>query len=95
MVLVLVLQFTLSRFYLQKFDPFSQATTLVPEVSLGLTQSFLTGSCVNSWPATVCSPHELRELVRDREAWRAAVHGVAKSWTRLSNGTELNSLFAT
>ena len=27
---------------------------------------------------------ELREMVIDREAWRAAIHGVAKSWTRLS-----------
>ena len=30
-------------------------------------------------------------MVKDREAWRAAVHGVAKSWTRLSNWTELKS----
>ena len=33
---------------------------------------------------------ELREMVMDREAWRAAIHGVAKSWTWLSDWTELN-----
>ena len=33
---------------------------------------------------------ELREMVMDREAWHAAIHGVAKSWTQLSNWTELN-----
>ena len=34
---------------------------------------------------------ELREMVMDREAWSAAIHGVAKSWTRLSHWTELNT----
>ena len=44
----------------------------------GITDSMHTGSC------------GLRELVTDREAWRAAVHGVAKSRTPLSDSTELN-----
>ena len=34
---------------------------------------------------------ELRELVMDRETWRAAIHGVTKSWTLLSDWTELKS----
>ena len=33
---------------------------------------------------------KLREMVKDRGAWRAAVHGVAKSWTRLSDGTQVD-----
>ena len=33
---------------------------------------------------------KFQELVMDREAWRAAIHGVTKSWTQLSDRTELN-----
>ena len=35
---------------------------------------------------------KLPEFVLDKEAWRAAVHGVSKSWTRLSKSTELNGV---
>ena len=35
--------------------------------------------------STDISLSELRELVMNREAWRAAIHGVAKSWTLLSD----------
>ena len=34
----------------------------------------------------------LRELVKDREAWSAAVHGVAKSWTRLNERNKVVSM---
>ena len=36
---------------------------------------------------------ELQEMVMDREAWRAGIHGVAKSWTQLSDWTELKRSF--
>ena len=36
---------------------------------------------------------KLQEMVRDREAWHAAVHGIAKSWTQLGDCTELKHLY--
>ena len=44
----------------------------------------ITDSMDTSWS-------KLREIVRDREAWCAAAHGVSKNWTRLSNSTTIMS----
>ena len=45
------------------------------------------------WHHQLVSLSKLRETVKDREAWRVAVHGVAKSQTRLSDRTTNNTLY--
>ena len=52
----------------------------------GMTEDELVGCITNLMDMSLS---KLQEIVKDREAWRAAVHGLTKSWTRLGDWTEL------
>jgi len=69
--------------------PSSQSHTL-PQVGFHFLFFCQIKLMVSTSDSVDMSLSELRELVMDREAWRAVVHGVVESRTRLSNWTELN-----
>ena len=71
-------------------DSMTQNISIIKNVQLNST-----GLHINylEWPRN-CSLSEFWEMVMDREDWRAVIHGVTKSQTRLSNWTELSNFKA-
>ena len=70
---------TLNRF--PKEDDGDEASSKIwrtPQEEKGMTEDALDG-----WHSVDLSLSKLQEIVKGKEAWRAAAHGVAKSWTRL------------
>ena len=76
---------------LQYFGHLMQRTDLLEKtLKLGKTEGRRRGRQKMKWLDGIIDSMdmglgELRELVMDREAWRAAIHGITKSWTRLSD----------